>query len=131
MPDCRLDVGMHLRPTVSTHILLAFLRLYANAQIVPKSPSCYSMLLVQPSLLKLNPRSKLNTIFQTLRLTLPRNQNSEPCISSHYCHHSNQNLNSHFCCHAIPIRSTNTETSHVPSYHIKAYTGFFRAVIVV
>ena len=54
MPDCWLGVSIRkvLRLANSTQVFLVSLCLQANAEMVPKFPSCYYMPLMQPSRLK-------------------------------------------------------------------------------
>jgi hypothetical protein len=53
-PDCWLEVSIRkfLRQATSAHVLLGFPVSIANAEMVPKTPSCCCMLLMEPSRLK-------------------------------------------------------------------------------
>ena len=48
MPDCWLEVSIRkvLQPAISTQVFLVSLCLKANAEMVPKIPSCHYMLLI-------------------------------------------------------------------------------------
>ena len=78
----------------STPLFLVVLSLHANSGIVPRIPSCYCMLLIQPSpfeLIKLHLPATQSTelISQVYNLALTRNLNAAAVISSPYCDHSN------------------------------------------
>ena len=69
MSDCWLEVSIRkvLRPFTSTQVIFVSLCLKANAEIVPKIPSCHYMLLMQPS--RLNFSSNQFHVLFTCKIT--------------------------------------------------------------
>ena len=85
LPDCWLEVSIRkvLRPTTSHRFFLVSLCLKANAEMVLKTPSCYCMLLMQPSRLK-----SLTSLLHTYVLYMHNN----------HCHRVTAHLQSNIYC---------------------------------